>query len=67
MCGGSSPPTPSAPPAPVPQRDSNIDGTMARQNAARRSSQSGYESTLLSGAGGVTSPATVAAPKLGTG
>lgn len=66
MCGGSSPPQPKAPPAPVPQRDTNIDGTRSRQEAAMRSAQSGYESTLLAGTNGVTSPATVAAPKLGT-
>ena len=65
MCGGSSPPEPKAPPAPVAQRDTNIDGTMARQKAAQRSAQSGYESTLLAGAGGVTSPANTAAPVLG--
>lgn len=66
MCGGSGPPEPKAPPAPVPQRDTNIDGTMNRQKAAQRASQSGYESTLLSGVGGVTSPASTKAPVLGT-
>lgn len=65
MCGGSAP-TPTAPPAPIPQRDTNIDGTMARQKAAQRSAQSGYESTMLTGGNGVTSPASVSAPVLGT-
>lgn len=65
MCGGSTP-TPQAPPAPVPQRDANIDGTRERQEAAARASQSGYELTLLAGTGGVTSPANTKAPVLGT-
>lgn len=64
MCGGA--PTPSAPPAPIPQRDTNIEGTMARQKAAQRSATSGYESTMLTGGGGVTNPAATAAPVLGT-
>lgn len=66
MCGGQSAPTPTAPPAPVPQRDTNIDGTMNRQKAAQRSASSGFESTMLTGAGGVTKPAATAAPTLGT-
>lgn len=66
MCGGSSPPTPSAPPAPLPVRDSKIAATGNRQQQARRSATSGYESTMLTGAGGVQTPAQTAAPVLGS-
>lgn len=68
MCGGTSAPEPQAPPAPVSQRETNIEGTMDRQKSAQRAAQSGYESTLLAGGApnAATSPASVAAPKLGT-
>lgn len=65
MCGGGgSPPmpTPQAPPSPIPQRDTNIDATRARQDASRRAAATGYQSSLLSGPGGDTSaPATTSA------
>ncbi len=66
MCGGSAPPTPQAPPAPVPVRDSKIAAMGNRQDAARRAAGSGYESTMLTGSGGASSPAPVAAPVLGS-
>ena len=55
MCGKApSPPPPQAPPAPTPVRDSKIEATQARQNQARRASQSGYSATMLTGPGGAT-------------
>jgi hypothetical protein len=65
MCG-SSPPTPKAPPAPIPQRDTGIDGLRSRQLAAAQSATGGYDSTMLTGANGAATPANIAAPKLGT-
>lgn len=70
MCGGGSkpappPPTPEAPPPPTPVRDSQIEGKRDRQMAARRSARSGYESTMLTGPGGVQGNAPVASPVLG--
>lgn len=60
MC--SKPPKPKAPPAPIPERDSNIDGRRNRQQAAAASQQAGVESTMLS----QSSPAaSVASPVLG--
>lgn len=54
MCGSSSKaPTPQAPPAPTPVRDSKMEATGARQQAARRAAASGWESTMLTGPGGV--------------
>jgi hypothetical protein len=56
MCGGQSPPTPKAPPAPIPQTESTRAGLNARQQAAAASQSGGYESTMLSsgGTGGMT-------------
>jgi hypothetical protein len=65
MCGGQSPPTPKAPPAPIPQAEATKDGLFSRQQAAAAAKNGGYESTMLSsttgGAGGAT-----ASPTLGT-
>lgn len=55
-------PKPVAPPAPIPERDSQIDGRRARQTAAAASEQGGSESTLLSAS---SPPPTVSAPVLG--
>ena len=64
MCA-TKPPAPVAPPAPIPVRDSNIDATQARQVAARRASGSGFQATMLTGAGGLTDEAPTSAPVLG--
>lgn len=64
MCGATKPPEPVAPPAPVPVRDSRIDATRERQNASRRASSSGYNSTMLTGPGGLSEEATTS-PTLG--
>lgn len=48
MCGKApTPPTPKAPPAPIPQTDSVMESRDTRQRAAAQSSQSGYQSTML--------------------
>jgi hypothetical protein len=60
------PPEPQAPPAPPTELDAQRAGTQDRQRAAARSEQSGYESTMLSGTGGVTNGGPVARPMLGT-
>lgn len=65
MCGGSKAPTPQAPPAPVPERDSNIDATRARQTASRRAAQSGYQATMLTGPGGLSGEAPTTSAVLG--
>jgi len=66
MCGGGSkPPTPQAPPAPIPERDSNIDATRARQTASRRAASSGYSATMLTGPGGLDGDAPTTSPTLG--
>lgn len=52
MCA-TKPPEPQAPPAPLPVRDSQIDARLARQNASRDAATSGYESTVLTGPGGI--------------
>ncbi len=66
MCGGGTkPPEPVAPVAPIPERDSKLDATRDRQAASRRQSASGYSATMLTGAGGVTDSAPVTAPVLG--
>ena len=69
MCGGGSkappPPTPEAPPPPTPVRDAKIEATRERQMASRQSARSGYESTMLTGPGGVIENAPVASPILG--
>lgn len=62
MCGASKPPQPVAPPAPIPERDSVIDGRRSRQQAAAASEQGGVQSTMLSS--GSPEP-TVASPVLG--
>jgi hypothetical protein len=58
MCGKA--PTPTAPPAPIPERDSNIDAMRKRQQAAAGSEQGGVQSTMLSQSaapsGATTSP-----------
>lgn len=71
MCfsGGSKstpPAEPQAPPPPPTEIDAQRAGTQDRQRAAARSQESGYESTMLSGAGGVTNGGPVASPVLGT-
>jgi hypothetical protein len=60
MC--SKAPKPVAPPAPIPERDSNIDGLRDRQKAAAASEQGGVQSTMLSQS---SPPPTVASPTLG--
>lgn len=65
MCG-SAPPTPKAPPAPIAQRETAIDGLRSRQSAAAASANGGYESTMLTGSNGVSEPAKISAPRLGT-
>lgn len=65
MCSAPKPPTPVAPPAPLPARDASIDATRSRQDASRRAAQSGYASTMLTGGSGASSPAATASPVLG--
>ena len=65
MCGGTKPPDPVAPPAPIPERDSKLDATRARQNASRRQSASGYSATMLTGSGGVDDSTPTTVPTLG--
>lgn len=65
MCGSTKAPTPTAPPAPLPVRDSKIDAMRERQRAARRGAASGYDATMLTGAGGVTEDAPTTSPTLG--
>lgn len=66
MCGKAAPPpTPQAPPPPTPKRDEKIAATGKMQQRAALASQSGYESTLLSGPGGDTSGGNVTSPVLG--
>jgi hypothetical protein len=65
MCSKPSVPTPQAPPSPVPQRDSVIESTQARQSAARRAAGSGYDSTVLTGPGGLSGEAPTTSPVLG--
>lgn len=62
MCGAKTP-TPVAPPAPIPERDSNIDARRSRQQAAAASEMGGVQSTMLGQSSG---PATVASPVLGS-
>jgi hypothetical protein len=62
MCG-SKPPKPVAPPAPIPERESEIDSRRNRQQQAAASAQGGPESTMLSQS---SPPATVASPTLGS-
>lgn len=56
-------PTPTAPPAPIPERDSNIDALRNRQKAAAASEQGGVQSTMLSQS---STPATVSSAVLGS-
>lgn len=63
MCGAKAP-TPTAPPAPIPERDSVIDARRNRQSAALSASQSGANSTMLSDS---SISANVASPTLGGG
>lgn len=66
MCGAKAPPTPQAPPAPVPVRDTQIDARMKGQSRARRAaSGTTAESTMLTGAGGTSSPVPAISPVLG--
>lgn len=67
MCGGGGapPPTPQAPPAPTPVRDNKIEAKNSRVQNARRAASSGYESTMLTSAGGDTSNAPTTSAKLG--
>lgn len=64
MCGGSKPPDPVAPPAPVPVRDEQMDARQNAQQRARRAAMSGFQSTLLTTPGGGESAATT--PVLGS-
>lgn len=67
MCSAPKPPPPQAPPAPIPQRDAKLEGVRSRANAAqKRAAGGGYESTMLTGAGGVPGQAPTAQPTLGT-
>lgn len=59
------PPTPQAPPAPIPERDSKIDSVRARQQASMAANQGGYQSTMLTAPGGDTSSVSTASPVLG--
>ena len=63
MCGGAKPPKPVAPPAPIPERDSNIESVRKRQSAAGKEAQSGFSATMLTGPEGATGPVT--SPTLG--
>lgn len=55
-------PTPQAPPAPIPERESDIDSRRNRQQAARASTiDGGINSTMLSQS---SAPANVATPQL---
>lgn len=66
MCAKApAPPTPQAPPAPTPVRDTKMDATQQRQTAARRASTSGYQATMLTGSGGAQGAAPTASPVLG--
>ncbi len=62
MCGAK-PPKPVAPPAPIPERDSQIEGRRSRQQAAAASEQGGVQSTMLSQS---SPPPVVASPVLGS-
>ncbi|MBK8772879.1 MAG: hypothetical protein IPM06_20950 [Rhizobiales bacterium] len=59
------PPTPVAPPPPVPVRDAKIDALRSRQRGAMLGAEGGYQSTMLTGAGGDTTAAATASPTLG--
>lgn len=60
MC--SKAPKPQAPPAPIPERESDIDARRNRQQAAAASEQGGVQSTMLSQS---SPPPKVASPVLG--
>lgn len=60
MC--SKAPKPTAPPAPIPERESDIDARRNRQQAASASENGGIQSTMLSQ---TSAPANVASPILG--
>jgi hypothetical protein len=67
MCSAPKPPPPQAPPAPIPVRDNKLEGVRNRASAAqKRASGGSYESTLLTGPGGVPGQAPTAQPTLGT-
>ena len=68
MCFASpkAPPPPQAPAPPPSALQANQEGTRSRQDAARRAKLSGLESTMTSGMGGVTEPANVGRPTLGS-
>lgn len=66
MCGSKAPPQPQAPPAPVPQRDAQIDARVKSQTKARRAATGATaQSTMLTGGGGVDAPAPTLSPVLG--
>lgn len=65
MCAAK-PPTPVAPPPPIPERDAKMDAYRHRARGAMAGAQGGYQSTLLSGNGGDKSAAPVASPTLGS-
>jgi hypothetical protein len=65
MCGASSPPAPQAPPPPPTARDAQLEGTRNRQQASARGARSGAQSTMLTGAGGLTDQAPTAKATLG--
>jgi hypothetical protein len=57
MCS-SKPPEPTAPPAPTPTRDIQMDARSATQDRVQRASRSGYQSTMISPIGGEESDVT---------
>lgn len=65
MCSSPAPPEPTAPPAPTPVRDAVLEGNRDRQAASRRAAASGYQATMLTGPGGLTSDAPTTSPTLG--
>ena len=65
MCAKApAPPAPVAPPAPIPKVDAKLEGREARQRAAAKGAQSGYQATMLTEGGGGGGAPTLA-PVLG--
>lgn len=65
MCAAPKPPAPVAAPEPVTQSQAESEGTRARQSASRRAGSTGYQATMLTGAGGDTTAAPTAKATLG--